>query len=376
VENIGCSESLPTYTYGAGLFSQSGGSNATSTLSIGVAAPGEYDLSGTGTVTVTNATVGSSNYTGTLKVSGGVFTVTSEMTIAGGATLTQSAGSITAPQVSNSGTITQTAGLASLGGITGTGTTSIGTSSGASASLTVTSIKQPVITINNPGKLTILKNTNLVTNLANTLSISGNGTLDITNNRFYIDYSPGADPISSIAAWIQSGYNAGAWNGPGITSSTAAGNSKSYGIGYADSADPGNPAGLSSGQIEIMYTLLGDANLDGKVNGSDFILMAANFNKAVTNGWDEGDFNYDGKVNGDDFVLLADNFNQFASQSADVQALDAFAAANGISLTSVPEPATISLTILPAASLLLRRRKFLGQSAVHPRSACSLGSLL
>jgi len=298
------------------------------------------------------------------------------MTIAGGATLTQSAGSITAPQVSNSGTITQTAGLASLGGITGTGTTSIGTSSGASASLTVTSIKQPVITINNPGKLTILKNTNLVTNLANTLSISGNGTLDITNNRFYIDYSPGADPISSIAAWIQSGYNAGAWNGPGITSSTAAGNSKSYGIGYADSADPGNPAGLSSGQIEIMYTLLGDANLDGKVNGSDFILMAANFNKAVTNGWDEGDFNYDGKVNGDDFVLLADNFNQFASQSADVQALDAFAAANGISLTSVPEPATISLTILPAASLLLRRRKFLGQSAVHPRSACSLGSLL
>ena len=65
-----------------------------------------------------------------------------------------------------------------------------------------------------------------------------------------------------------------------------------------------------------MYTLLGDANLDGKVNGTDFNLMAANFNQAVTNGWDKGDFNYDGKVNGSDFVLLADNFNQFASQSA------------------------------------------------------------
>jgi len=73
---------------------------------------------------------------------------------------------------------------------------------------------------------------------------------------------------------------------------------------------------LASGQIEIMYTLLGDANLDGKVNGTDFNLMATNFNQAVTDGWDKGDFNYDGKVNGSDFVLLADNLNQFASQSA------------------------------------------------------------
>ena len=60
----------------------------------------------------------------------------------------------------------------------------------------------------------------------------------------------------------------------------------------------GNPSGLLAGQIEIMYTLLGDANLDNKVNGTDFNLMATNFNQAVTNGWDKGDFNYDGKVNG------------------------------------------------------------------------------
>ena len=57
-------------------------------------------------------------------------------------------------------------------------------------------------------------------------------------------------------------------------STAAQSNAGSYGIGYADSADPGNPAGLSSGQIEIAYTLLGDANLDYKVNGTDFNLMA------------------------------------------------------------------------------------------------------
>ena len=138
-------------------------------------------------------------------------------------------------------------------------------------------------------------------------------------------------------------------------------NSSSYGIGYADSADPGNPAGLASGQIEIMYTLLGDANLDGKVNGTDFNLMATNFNQAVTNGWDEGDFNYDGKVNGSDFVLLADNFNQFASQSAvsaaDLAALDSFAAANGISLANVPEPMSAAMMVMAGLGMLRRRRR-------------------
>jgi len=192
------------------------------------------------------------------------------------------------------------------------------------------------------------------------LAISGNGTLDIGNNAIIINYNNGADPISSIAGWIASGYANGTWTGPGITSTDAQSNS-SYGIGYADANDPGNPAGLSSGQIEIMYTLLGDANLDGKVNGADFTLMAANFNDSVTNGWDEGDFNYSGTVNGDDFVLLADNFNQFASQSAigaaDLAALDAFAASNGISLTSVPEPASFALLATATIGLLARRKR-------------------
>ena len=191
------------------------------------------------------------------------------------------------------------------------------------------------------------------------LSISGSGFLDIGNNHVIIDYS-GTDPITSIAAWIASGYAGGLWTGTGIRSSTAHSNI-SYGIGYADFADLGNPAGLSAGQIEIAYTLLGDANLDGKVNGTDFNLMAANFNQAVTAGWDKGDFNYDGKVNGSDFVLLADNFNQFASQSAvsaaDLAALDAFAAANGISLTNVPEPASLGLATAAIGFLSTARRR-------------------
>jgi len=190
------------------------------------------------------------------------------------------------------------------------------------------------------------------------LSIASGGTLDLNNNHIIINYGTGADPIASIKAMIVSGYGGGAWTGTGIMSTAAQSNSGSYGIGYADSADPGNPAGLSSGQIEIMYTLLGDANLDGAVNGSDFAILATNFNKAVS-GWDQGDFNYDGAANGSDFALLASNFNKGASQSAasgaDVAALDSFAASNGL-LASVPEPASMGVLVVAGMGILSRRR--------------------
>ena len=146
------------------------------------------------------------------------------------------------------------------------------------------------------------------------LSISGNGAIDMTNNKLFIDFGAATDPISTIAGYLRTGYDGDAWVGVGINSSAAAANG-SYGLGYSDGVD-GVVAGLGSGQIEIAYTLLGDANLDGKVNGTDFNLMAANFNQAVTDGWDKGDFNYDGKVNGTDFNLMAANFNQAASQAA------------------------------------------------------------
>jgi autotransporter-associated beta strand protein len=191
------------------------------------------------------------------------------------------------------------------------------------------------------------------------LAISGNGTLDINNNHIIISYPTASDPIASVAAWLKSGYNAGSWTGTGIISTTAQTN-KAYGIGFADAADPGNPANLASNQIELMYTLLGDANLDGKVNGADFAILATNFNKATSgaSGWDQGDFNYDGKINGADFAALASNFNQGASQAADVAAVDSFAAANGLSLTSnVPEPASAGLLLAATSGLLLRRRK-------------------
>jgi hypothetical protein len=182
----------------------------------------------------------------------------------------------------------------------------------------------------------------------NTLSMTGTAKLDLNNNRLFINYGSGTDPIASIEAWVKNGYfNTG---GPAIISSAPLFvNGLQYGIGYADGAD-GVVAGLPSGEIEIMYTLLGDANLDGSVNGDDFTLMSDNFNDGVTDGWDKGDFDYSGSVNGNDFSLMSGNFNEGASAAAP-------GLANGISLTNVPEPGAVLLGGMVLAGALGRRRR-------------------
>jgi hypothetical protein len=292
-----------------------------------------------GTASIGSLSIGLSGGAGSYSLSSGSLIVGSQISNNTGSTIHQTGGSLTSPQTGNSGTMTQTGGTAALGPLTGTGSISVGGGSSL-ASTSVTSFTQRSISITSEGLFTILPNSNSG-NSVSTLSITGSGQLDLTNNHMFINYGSGPDPIASIAALITSGYDGGTWRGAGIISSDAGG---SYGIGYADSADPGNPANLPSGTIEIKYTLLGDANLDGAVNGTDFAILASNFNKAVS-GWDQGDFNYDGAADGSDFAFLAANFNKGASQSADIEALDSFASANGL-LADVPEPATAALMVV------------------------------
>ena len=71
---------------------------------------------------------------------------------------------------------------------------------------------------------------------------------------------------------------------------------------------------VSNTDILVKYTLYGDANFDGIVNGSDYTLIDNGYNAKLT-GWRNGDFNYDGVVNGDDYILIDNAFNTEGSVS-------------------------------------------------------------
>jgi hypothetical protein len=286
-------------------------------------------------------------------------------------------------QFNNSGTVNvQTGTVAINGGGTQTGTFSLST--GTALALNGTHSFSPAGSVTGSGTLVVNGGTSVfasgatlapgagVTIGAGALQINSvqtipslritGGHLDITKTHLFVDYGAGADPIASIAALLTTGYAGGAWSGGGInTSGALVTGGASYGLGYADSADPGNPAGLPSGTIEVAYTLLGDTNLDRTVNGVDFGILAANFNKGIT-GWDKGDFNYDNTVNGVDFGELAANFNKGASGASvgpsalSDPALVAFAQANGL-MADVPEPVTGLMTAMAGFGLLCRRQR-------------------
>ena len=147
----------------------------------------------------------------------------------------------------SSGTLTVGTGNTNNGqlNVTGTGSTTIGGVDNGTGSLVI-------------GDGTHATKLQFATNSGgssqSSLTINSGSSLDIANNHLFINYGSGTDPVSTIRGYLTSGYNGGAWDGPGIDSSAAAANSN-YALGYADSADSGNPAGLSSGQIEIKYTL-------------------------------------------------------------------------------------------------------------------------
>jgi hypothetical protein len=352
----------------SGSFNQTGGENSmpnatfASLILSGHAAT--YSLSGSGTLSV-GAGFYIGGYTGpaspgSLIITGGQMTVggTLQLWNSAGSTINISGGNVSAASTINAATITQTGGTSNLGALSGAGNVLLGSSSGVLAGMTVSSLSQHSLTILSTGTFTLQGGGS--SNTVNQLSISGQGEFDLTNGHFFINYGTGADPAASVRQYLTSGYNAGTWNGPGgIISSTAA-SAPGYGIGYADSADSGNPAGLSSGQIEVAFTLLGDADLNRTVNGIDFGILAANFNKTVSR-WDQGDFDYNNIVNGLDFTALAANFNKAASGAAvggsalSDPALVAFAEANGL-MADVPEPTGLSLLVIGGSFVMRRRR--------------------
>jgi hypothetical protein len=154
------------------------------------------------------------------------------------------------------------------------------------------------------------------------LVISSASALDLTNNTFFVNYGTNADPIQDVLAYLTTGFNrdTNTWSGTlGIVSSTVAGlnagqSHTEYSIGYADGAnvpiDDGSRivSGLSSGQIEIMPTLAGDAQLQGSVGTGEVQIFDQYYD--YPGDWDQGNFDYEGVINFGDYYALGEDIGQ------------------------------------------------------------------
>ena len=99
-------------------------------------------------------------------------------------------------------------------------------------------------------------------------------------------------------------------------------------------------ATLAAAQLPV-----GDADGDGTVQFSDFVILANNFGGAGN--YTQGDFDKDGTIQFADFVILANNFGQVFAATA-----------------AVPEPTSRLLLLGAALPLLLGRRRGLAQRRV------------
>ena len=178
------------------------------------------------------------------------------------------------------------------------------------------------------------------------------GKLDLANNDLIVQ---NGDP-AIITNLVATAYNNGAWNGSGITSSTAESDTAhltALGIMLNNNGSGMPIYSTFDGQVStdtdvlVKYTYYGDANLDGQVDGSDYSRLDNGYLNQLT-GWANGDFNYDGTVDGSDYTLVDNAFNTQGSPLAMVASITSEIAA--------PEPATFGIFTLASAAILVRRR--------------------
>jgi len=146
------------------------------------------------------------------------------------------------------------------------------------------------------------------------LLISSDSTLNLNDNALILDYS-GVTPMTDVLARIVEGRGG---SPAGIYSAQANASGGALALGIAEASDvlglTGSQTGLFTGQtvdattVLVKYTLIGDANLDGRVDFDDLVRLAQHYNMTGRT-WADGDFTGDGKVDFNDLVKLAQNYN-------------------------------------------------------------------
>jgi hypothetical protein len=151
------------------------------------------------------------------------------------------------------------------------------------------------------------------------LSIAATGSLDLTGNDLIVHNGN----LPAITNLLVHGFNSPgvAWKGSsGITSSLAAADASHLSsLGMILNQNNSSPLytvfdsqPVVMSDVLIKFTFAGDANLDGKVDGTDYSRIDS-ATMSGAKGWFNGDFNYDGTIDGSDYTLIDNAYNSAPS---------------------------------------------------------------
>ena len=369
---------------------------------------------GTGALALT----GSSNYSGGTTVSNGTLQIanasalgTGSLSVNGG-TLDLNANSVTVSALSGSGgTITNTA-LATTGTLTanvsgscnyagavvdGAGSVSLDKEGAGTLTLTGSISTAEVIanggslqlaqsgsigsiTIGSAGKLELSANNVNSAKVLDTsaLSIATGGTLDLWDNALILrDQTAGINQgtnLSTIQGLVNTAFDNGNWDKPGITSSTVIADLSAYSVLTVmvydntvlgvDSFEGINNLMTDNGgnQVMLKTTYLGDFDGNGIVNSADYGWLDFYYGYGLT----VGDLNGDGQVNSADYNGIDYGYGYQAygilNGGGSTPAANTASVAAPASPEAVPEPGTLGMLLAGALGLLGFRRKATGAS--------------
>jgi hypothetical protein len=122
------------------------------------------------------------------------------------------------------------------------------------------------------------------------------------------------------------------------------GEANEFSSGSATQATISDPMRVRGDSVATDGLIKGDANRSGKVDATDFSILASPANFGKPGGWDQGDFNSDGMVNATDFSILASpaNFGKSWTPPA---------------VTAVPEPTSLVMAAFALVGFAGRRRR-------------------
>jgi hypothetical protein len=190
------------------------------------------------------------------------------------------------------------------------------------------------------------------------LAIAGAARLDLRDNKLVTSTPAGTfsgGVYSGVQGEVQRAYNFGAWDQPGLMTSTehagpnAGPLSGTTTIGVATGEQilflAPTETGMFAGQMITgattiaIYTYAGDMNFDGLVDAADYGVIDNWIQFPATDGYANGDLNYDGVIDASDYGII-DNTIQLQGPPIPVNGSAGVAGlvARASSAVAVPEP--------------------------------------